>query len=421
MSSSCSAQLSSPHPALQAALAAHGWRTATAIQAQALAPIRAGRDVIALAPTGSGKTLTFVLPLLERYVLAGARNGAVASLVLVPTRELAHQVAEALQLLSARLPQRPKVVVAIGGVSINPQMMALRGGADVLIATPGRALDLLAHNALKLDQVRQLVLDEADRLLDAGFADEVGQLLARLPVQRQTLLFSATFDPALDALAGRYLANSERIDVRPLGATAPAPAVVQRAIEVDAEQRTRLLTTLIAQARWPRALVFVASRRSADNVAAKLVKAGISAHSMHGEHSNGTRMRVLREFEGGMLQVMVATDVAARGLDMAQLPVVINYDLPRSTEDYTHRIGRTGRAGHAGEAISFVDASSEGHLRLIEKRQGQRMPREQVTGFERQTPAPDVAPRADNGGIKGKHPSRKDKLRAAAGSHTPAG
>ncbi|WP_058361825.1 DEAD/DEAH box helicase [Xanthomonas translucens] len=397
-------------PAFSRALDAAGYTAPTPIQAQAVAPILRGDDLLACAATGSGKTAAFALPLLQQAALLppGRR---VHGLVLVPTRELATQVGDTLQALGRYLPRRIKVAAVAGGASINPQMLKLRGGADIVVATPGRLLDLAAHNALDLGAVRTLVLDEADRLLALGFEAELGRILALLPRRRQTLLFSATFPAAVEGLAQRLLRGPRRI-----GEDAAVPATIrQRAIEVDSTQRTALLRHLLRSEAWPQALVFVASQRGADNLAEKLHKAGVSAQPFHGELSQGRRNQALAGFRSGQLQVLVATDVAARGLDIAQLPVVVNYDLPRATADYTHRIGRTGRAGADGLAVSFVDATSATHLRLIEKRQQLRVPRERIAGFEPASAAvtaAEAAPQA--GGIKGKRPSKKDKLRAAS-------
>jgi len=402
------------YPAFAAALARAGWRTPTPIQQQAVPLIVAGHDLLAMAQTGSGKTAAFALPLLQACAQAARPARSARVLVLVPTRELAMQVADTFVALGLELPRRPRVVVAVGGVSINPQMLALRGGADVVVATPGRLLDLLEQRALQLDAVAHLVLDEADRLLDLGFADELGQILARLPAQRQTLLFSATFPAPVERLARRLLREPRRVDVAASATPDVAPAIRQRAIEVDATQRTALLRHLLQSEAWPQALVFVASQRGAENVAEKLRKAGVVAQPLHGELSQGRRRQTLEAFKANQLQVLVATDLAARGIDIAQLPVVVNYDLPRATVDYTHRIGRTGRAGADGLAVSFVDAASEAHLRLIEKRQRLRVPRERIAGFEpAQTAAPAAATAPQTGGIKGKRPSKKDKLRAA--------
>jgi ATP-dependent RNA helicase RhlE len=334
----------------------------------------------------------------------------------VPTRELAAQVGEVLRSLGSHLPQRPKIAVLFGGVSINPQMMGLRGGVDVVVATPGRLLDLLEQNALKLSFVETLVLDEADRLLDLGFADELQRLLALLPVQRQNLFFSATFPPEVQALAATLLRYPVRVEVAATAAN--EPAILQRVIEVDPERRTQLLRHLLKENGWGRALVFVATKYAAEHVAWKLHQSGVFATPFHGDMSQGKRTQVLAEFKNEQWDVVVTTDLAARGIDIAQLPVVVNYDLPRSAVDYVHRIGRTGRAGESGLAVSFVSGDTEAHWRLIEKRQGLSLPREQVPGFEPVRLAAPAGP--GTGGIKGKRPSKKDKLRAAAAASQAA-
>ena len=403
-------------PALAHAATDAGYAAPTAIQAAAIPAILQGQDVLGLAQTGSGKTAAFSLPLLQRWAQAPRHRShrAVHTLVLVPTRELAAQVGETLRLLGQPLHERPKIAVLFGGVSINPQMMALRGGADIVVATPSRLLDLLDHNALKLPNVAALVLDEADRLLDLGFAEELGRILALLPAQRQNLFFSATFVPAVEALAAQLLRDPLRIEVESTDAT--EPDITQRAIEVDAGRRTQLLRHLVQEQKWTRVLAFVATKHAAEIVADKLRKAGIEAEPFHGLLSQGKRTQVVADFKASRVQVVVATDLAARGIDIAQLPVVVNYDLPRSATDYTHRIGRTGRAGESGLAVSFIPADSEAHFRLIEKRQGLSVTRERIAGFEPvETATPVVAPVAQtNGGIKGQRPSKKDKLRAAA-------
>ncbi|MDP3702341.1 MAG: DEAD/DEAH box helicase [Hylemonella sp.] len=397
-------------PALLRALSARAYTLPTPIQAAAIPAVLQDRDVLGSAQTGSGKTLAFALPLLQQLTQApGERPRRARALVLVPTRELAAQVGDEFRSLAQHLDGSLKVTVVFGGVSINPQMMGLRGGTDIVVATPGRLLDLLDHNALSLAGVQTLVLDEADRLLDLGFAEELQRLRALLPAKRQNLFFSATFPPAVQALAQTLLQDPVRIDVLPAPQT--QPDIVQRAIAVDAAQRTQLLRHLIGQQHWSRVLVFVATKHAAEIVADKLRKADIDAEPFHGELSQGKRTQVLADFKASRLTVVVATDVAARGLDIAQLPVVVNYDLPRSTSDYTHRIGRTGRAGESGLAVNFVSAATEAHFRLIEKRQGLQLPREIVAGFE---PVQTVSEAASTGGVKGKRPSKKDKLRAAA-------
>jgi ATP-dependent RNA helicase RhlE len=399
-------------PALMRAVAERGYERPTAIQAAAIPPALQGRDLLGCAHTGSGKTAAFALPLLQRLESrprpARRRTDA---LVLVPTRELALQVGETIRMLARHLAAPLKVAVVFGGVSINPQMLALRGGAEVVVATPGRLLDLAERNALELGGVGLLVLDEADRLLDEGFADELTRVTALLPARRQSLLLSATFPPAVQGLASALLREPLRIDVA-AGIGPEVPDIEQRALEVDAAQRTPLLRHLIEQGRWHRVLVFVATRHASEHVAEKLRRAGFAAAALHGELSQGARQRVLADLNSSALRVVLATDLAARGLHVPGLSVVVNYDLPRSAVDYLHRIGRTARAGANGLAVSFVSAATEAHFRLIEKRQGRRVPRERIAGFEPRDLAPPASP--PEGGVKGRRKSRKDKLREAA-------
>lgn len=405
----------------------HGFESPTPVQEAAIPAILEGHDVLALAQTGSGKTAAFALPILH-HLLHERRGGGrhVRVLVLVPTRELAMQVGEVMRELGHALPGPIKVVTAFGGVSINPQMMSLRGGADIVVATPGRLLDLVDHNALRLSDVGALVLDEADRLLDMGFADELAEILEMLPAQRQSLFFSATFPEDVQELAHALLKEPVFIEIP--DEPEHAPDITQRSIKVEAARRAQLLRHLIRQEGWSRALVFAATKYGTELVAHKLHRAGIKAAAFHGDLSQGARREVLEAFKAGELQVVVATDVAARGIHIADLPVVVNFDLPRSSADYVHRIGRTGRAGASGLAVSFVTPDMENHFRLIEKRQGQRVPRELIEGFEPldQSAGADVATPDDdgegqapkgldpNGGIKGRRKSKKDKLREAA-------
>ena len=403
-------------PSLAQAAADLGFTAPTPVQTDAIPAVLAGGDLLATAQTGSGKTAAYALPLLQRWQGQDAGGPAhtprrVRALVLVPTRELAAQVGEVLRLLAEKLAPRPKLIVAFGGVSINPQLMALRGGADVVVATPGRLLDLVEHNALKLGAVELLVLDEADRLLDLGFADELSRVLALLPAQRQNLFFSATFPPAVETLARELLHEPLRVDV-PSPAQDEAPVVLQRAIAVDDKRRTQLLRQLIKDNGWQRVLVFVATQYAAERLAGKLHHGDIFATSFHGGLSQGARQQTLKEFKEKRWDVVVTTDLAARGLHIDLLPVVVNFDLPRSAVDHVHRIGRTGRAGESGLAVSFVTAATLAHWQLIEKRQGLSLPLEHIAGFEPTDPAPPAE--AGTGGIKGKRPSKKDKLRAAA-------
>ena len=363
---------------------------------------------------------------------ADERPRRLRALVLAPTRELATQIAAAAHALAPQL----KTVVAVGGLSINPQMQALRGGAHLLVATPGRLLDLTRQNAVHLRDLDLLVLDEADRLLDADFADETQRVLQLAPRQRQTLLFSATVPAAVQALAARVQRNAlvltlERVDgaAQPgvegdaecaagsdAGAGSRAHAhITQRAIVVDTARRNTLLRHLLRTEAWPRALVFVATQYGAEHLADKLRQAGVAAAALHGDLSPGRRSQVLTDLQTAQLAVLVATDLASRGLDVVHLPVVINFDLPRSATDYTHRIGRTGRAGAQGVAVSFICADapgSEAHFRLIEKRQALRVPREQIAGYEALAVAPPL-PADPHGGVKGKRKSKKDTLREA--------
>ena len=430
--------------ALSQAAASAGWLRPTPVQSAVVPAILLGRDVLAQAPTGSGKTASFVLPILHRLLLTPGvdqeRPRRLAALVLVPTRELAAQIAAAAQALAPRL----KTVAVVGGLSINPQMMALRGGAHIVVATPGRLLDLTRQNALRLADLSVVVLDEADRLLDAGFADEIRRVLALLPRPRQTLMFSATLPESVRMAARASQSQALEVTVEAQPQVAPASVVdgvdsssdlpsevvedgafdhtalatiEQRAIVVETQLRTPLLRHLISTHRWPRTLVFVATQHASEHVADKLRQAGLSAAALHGQLSQGRRAQVLADLQAGLLQVMVATDLAARGLDVPALDAVVNLDLPRSAADYTHRIGRTGRAGAAGVAVSFVLADapgSEAHFRLIEKRQRLRVPREVLAGFEPPQVLPAV-PADPSGGIKGRRLSKKDKLRAAAG------
>ena len=383
---------------------------ATPVQVAAIPAALAGRDLLVTARTGSGKTSAFVLPILESWLSAvRSKPKRLHALILVPTRELAAQVREVMQGYARELPERIKVVSAVGGVSLNPQMMALRGGADVIVATPGRLLDLVDHNAVSLEEVGTLVLDEADRILDLGFADELSQIFLMLPDERQNLLFSATFPEKMESIARDFLRDTKRIEIE--SEPEEIPDIEQRAIRVDKAKRTPLLRRLIAEEKWERVLVFVGRKYTADHVADKLHRNGIEALSLHGDLSQGVRSEVLRDFKSGEIQILVATDLAARGLDIVKLPVVVNYELPRSPADYIHRIGRTGRAGEKGLAVSFVTAESTAHFNLIEKRNGLSLAREVIAGFE----PTDLVPKASGtGGVKGRRKSKKDKLREAA-------
>lgn len=331
-----------------------------------------GKDILGLAQTGSGKTASYVLPILERLQRqAPTTNRAVPVLVLVPTRELAMQVGEVVKSFSAGLPRALKAMAVFGGVSINPQMMKLHG-TDVLIATPGRLLDLVEHKAVQLSEVKVLVLDEADKMLNLGFKEEMEKIFALLPARRQNVLFSATLDEEVAFLVADILYNPVKIKIEE---EAVVPELIkQTAYLVAAERKGPLLRYLIKEQNMQQVLVFASSIRTANNVVGKLLKNGIEAAAFHGDKSQGARTEALRQFKAGKLRVLVATDLAARGIDIKFLPHVINYELPRSPKDYVHRIGRTGRAEASGEAISLISPEEEHHFKVIQKKMGQRVP-----------------------------------------------
>ena len=354
------------------ALESSGYHAPFPVQAQALPPALAGRDVLAVAATGSGKTAAFALPILQKLTQAEPRpGGAIRALVLVPTRELAAQVGEVFILLSRFLPAPPRIRVVFGGVSCNPQMLALRGGADILVATPGRLLDLVGKHAVKLGQVETLVLDEADRMLDLGFRDELAAILDLLPAGRQNLFFSATLQQASGGVLAPIL--TDPVILGALTPPLPPGEVEQRVYLVEQARKGPLLRHLIQKGGWDQVLVFVASHRRADTVVRKLQNHGLQAEAMHGDLSQGARTGALATFRGGGARILVATDLASRGLDIEQLGCVINYDLPRSPNDYLHRVGRTGRAGAAGLALSLVAPEECAHMKVIEKRMGKRL------------------------------------------------
>ena len=340
------------------------YQTPTPVQSQAIPVVLKGRDLMAAAQTGTGKTAGFALPLLQRLTLEGPQVGSnsVRALVLTPTRELAEQVLQSFQAYGQNLPLSSYAVY--GGVSINPQMMTLRKGVDVLVATPGRLLDLYRQNAVKFSQLQTLILDEADRMLDLGFARELDELFSALPKKRQTLLFSATFSDAIRQMAGELLRDPLSVEVSPRNAA--AKTVKQWLIPVDKKRKSELFLHLLQVKRWGQVLVFAKTRKGVDQLEQELLAMGVSADSIHGDKPQPSRLRALERFKAGEVQILVATDVAARGLDIHDLPLVVNLDLPINAEDYVHRIGRTGRAGSTGEAISLVCADEVDQLAAIE-------------------------------------------------------
>ncbi len=355
-------------PALQTAIQRANYDTPYPIQLEAIPAVLQQKDILGLAPTGSGKTAAYILPILQQLLQQEApRDRQVPVLVLVPTRELAIQVAEVTENFSRFLPRRIKPLAIFGGVSINPQMMKL-GGVEVLIATPGRLIDLVGRNAIGIGRIHTLVIDEADKLLQMGFREEMDHLLELTPKKKQTLLFSATQDQELASLIQQLLKNPIEIQVAPTDFT--PDAIHQEAYRVSPETKGPFLRQLIQSGDWKQILVFASSIRTADNMVVKLNKNGINAVAFHGDKSQGARTEALAKFKSGKTRVLVATDLAARGIDIQGLPLVINYELPRSPKDYIHRIGRTGRAGAAGHAISLITPEEQHHFKVIQKKMG---------------------------------------------------
>ncbi len=351
-------------PELLRAVADKGYDTPSPIQIQAIPAVLAGRDVLAGAQTGTGKTAGFVLPILQRLAAASAPGErAPRALILAPTRELAAQVAQSARDYGKYVPLR--ITQVFGGVSINPQISALKVGCDILVATPGRLLDLAQQRAADLSKVEVLVLDEADRMLDMGFIHDIRRIIKLLPPKRQNLLFSATYSDDIRTLAERLLRDPLSIQVAPRNA--PIELVEQRAYRVPKDHKRHLLVHLIQEGSWPQALIFTRTKHGANRLAQQLEGAGIRAAAIHGNKSQAARIKALDLFKRGQVTALVATEVAARGLDIKELPYVVNYELPNVPEDYVHRIGRTGRAGALGQAVSLVSSDETGLLRDIER------------------------------------------------------
>ncbi|WP_409045537.1 ATP-dependent RNA helicase RhlE [Proteus mirabilis] len=407
--------------ALLRAIDEQGYKTPTPIQQQAIEPILAGKDVLASAQTGTGKTAAFTLPILEKLATSAEKTKGrkpVKALILTPTRELAAQIADNVKAYSRYLPIRSLVV--FGGVSINPQMMKLRGGVDVLIATPGRLLDLEHQNAVDLSRVEVLVLDEADRMLDMGFIHDIRRVINKLPKKRQNLLFSATFSKEITGLANSLLNNPISIAVAPKNSA--AESVDQYVHLVDKKRKTELLSHLIGLENWPQVLIFTRTKHGANKLAEHLNLDGIKSAAIHGNKSQGARTRALADFKDGKLKALVATDIAARGLDIDQLPYVVNFELPQVAEDYVHRIGRTGRAAATGKAISLVCVDEHGLLADIERLLKREIPRLALEGYD-----PDPSIKAAPLHKKPKNKARNNKegghgradIRGKDNCHTP--
>ncbi|MGQ3890181.1 DEAD/DEAH box helicase [Legionella sp. CNM-1927-20] len=356
-----------------------GYNNPTPIQSKAIPPILNQQDVLASAQTGTGKTASFVLPILQLLSKKPrAKDRRALALILTPTRELAAQVCDSIKEYSLNLTLRSTVV--FGGVKINPQMMKLRSGVEILVATPGRLIDLYQQNAIKFDQIEVFILDEADRMLDMGFIHDIKRIIRLLPVKRQNLMFSATFSNDIRSLAKGLLHNPVEIDVAPRNIS--AISIKQTIHPVDKNRKADLLGHLIHHNKWDQALVFSRTKHGANKLVKQLAEAQIHAVAIHGNKSQSQRTKALTEFKEGKVHVLVATDIAARGIDIEKLPCVINFDLPQVAEDYVHRIGRTGRAGFVGQAISLVSADEIGLLLAIEKLIKKKLNRSEITGFE---------------------------------------
>ncbi len=387
------------------ALKALGYDSPTPIQQQAIPAILAGKDIMAGAQTGTGKTAAFALPILQQLIEYTEASRPIRALVLTPTRELAQQVYKSF--LSYAENTALNVAVAYGGVSINPQIAAMEKGVDILIATPGRLLDHITKESVNLSHLQSIVFDEADRMLDMGFKDEIDRILNQLPNRRQTLLFSATFDDAIFKLSKTLLNDPLLIEVSERNA--PAAQVEQRVYNVDSDRKRELTSFLIGSRNWHQVLIFTRTKQMADDLAKEMCKDGINTQSIHGDKSQGARERVLAEFKEGKTRALVATDVAARGIDIIDLKYVINFELPYIAEDYVHRIGRTGRAGNTGLAISLMSQNEEWLLEAVEKVLDSVLLQQSLPGYEPDlTKQNQPTPRSSKG--KQKQHARKKAL-----------
>jgi len=401
-------KLSTP---IQKALAENNYSKPTPIQERVIPLVLEKKDVMAKAQTGSGKSASFVLPILELWSQKIPEGKAkIKVLVLTPTRELTLQVAQYFSDFGRHLARKPKVVSIIGGESIGDQLYAIQQGCDVLVATSGRFLDVLSKKQMNLSHIEYLILDEADKMLNLGFSQELDLILEAIPKKRQNLLFSATYPQKMLDIAAKITIDPSEVSVA--GEEETVETIVQRVIEVNPENRGPLLRLLLKKEKWKSVLVFMANKRATDNIAEKFRKRGYLAESFHGDLTQEDRNYTLQAFKNKKIQILFATDLVSRGLDIDDISCVVNYDLPRSPADYIHRIGRTGRAGKAGLAITFIGYDEQAHFKLIEKRSGIKLKREQIEGFELKGEAPKKikgpAP------VKGKKKSKKDKLREQA-------
>ena len=394
--------------AIQKALQDKGFKKATPIQKKIIPLVLDNKDVVAQAQTGSGKSASFILPLLELWSQNrdNAKKGKIKVLVLTPTRELTLQVAAVFQEFSKYLSKKPQIVSLIGGQSIGEQLYNIQQGCDILVATSGRFLDVLKKKQMNLSHLNYLVLDEADKMLNLDFTEELDLVLESLPAKRQNLLFSATYPPKMLDLVSKIMSNPLHVTIEQ---TPTVESISQRVIEVDSDKRGPLLRHLLREHKYKRVLVFMANKRATDNIAEKFRKYGIKAASFNADLEQDVRNDTLQAFKEAKVNVLFATDIAARGLDIDNIDCIINYDLPRSPADYIHRIGRTARAGKSGEAISFINHETQEHFKLIEKRSDIKLTRESIQGFELTGKAPKKV--KGPAPVKGKGKNKKDKLR----------
>ncbi len=396
---------------IQHALKQSGYTEPTPIQAEVVPLVLAHKDVMARAQTGSGKSASFVLPILELWSQRrGEGKAKIKALVLTPTRELTLQVAKTFQDMGFFIPNPPKVLSIIGGEGIGDQIYAIQKGCDILVATSGRFLDVLKKKQMNLSHLEFFVLDEADKMLDFGFAEELDLVLDALPPQRQNLLFSATYPPKMENIAARITQDPVHVTLDNEKPT--VQSIHQRVIEVNPENRGPLLRHLLESEKCGQVLVFMANKRASDNIAAKFRKYGFSAASFNGDLSQEERIETLEAFKAKKVSILFATDIAARGLHIEDISCVVNFDLPRSPADYIHRIGRTARAGKSGMAVSFIGYEERDHFALIEKRSGIKLRRERIEGYE-PTGTPPVKEKG-KAPVKGKGKSKKDKAREQA-------
>lgn len=395
-------------PFLLKAIEENGYTTPTPIQEKVIPLVIKHKDIMAQAQTGSGKTASFVLPMIERIIKNKAKGKAkIKALILTPTRELTLQVAQTFSLFIQHCEKEFKVVSLIGGESLGDQLHTVQQGCDVVVATSGRLLDILSKKQMNLSSLEFFVLDEADKMLNQGFAQELDCVLEQIPSTRQNLMFSATYPQKILDIVSKISDNAIKVNIE--AETPVVENITQRVIEVNKDNRSPLLRKLIKEQNLQSVLVFMSTKRASENISQKFRHHGFKALSFHGDLDQEERNLTLKEFKNGDINILFATDIAARGLDIEDIACIVNFDLPRSTSDYIHRIGRTGRAGKKGLAVSFIDYEDFDHFKLIEKRCGIKLEREQIEGFELKGKAPikqkGAAP------VKGKRKSKKDKLR----------